>query len=117
MKLARNAGSRMPWFASALLLASLSLLAIGAAFRQAAAGPTKEVEITSAGPKSPVPNDAGPLPPAVEPKFMTVPKGFHVNLFAGEPDIVQPSSIAFDDRGRLWATEFISYPKWKPEGQ
>jgi putative membrane-bound dehydrogenase-like protein len=106
----------MPWFAGAFLLAGLSLLAIVAAFQQAAAGPTKEVEITSAGPKSPVPNDARPLPPDVEPKFMTVPKGFHVNLFAGEPDIVQPSSITFDDRGRLWATEFISYPKWKPEG-
>src|SRR4051812_20910880 len=43
---------------------------------------------------------------------MTVPDGFRVTLFAGEPDVVQPIAITFDDRGRLWVAECLSYPKW-----
>jgi putative membrane-bound dehydrogenase-like protein len=59
-----------------------------------------------------------PLPPREAPKAMTVPKGFKVTLFAGEPDVVQPIAFTFDDRGRLWVVECLSYPKWtdKPEG-
>ena len=36
---------------------------------------------------------------------MTVPPGFQVILFAGEPDVVQPIAMAIDDRGRLWVAE------------
>jgi len=43
-------------------------------------------------------------------KAMTVPEGFSVTLFAGEPDVVQPIAMAFDDRGRLWVAEAYSYP-------
>jgi len=50
------------------------------------------------------------LSPAEAAKAMTVPAGFHVTLFAGEPDIVQPIAQAFDDRGRLWVAEAYSYP-------
>jgi putative membrane-bound dehydrogenase-like protein len=59
-----------------------------------------------------------PLPPREAPKAMTVPKGFNVTLFAGEPDVVQPIAFTFDDRGRLWVVECLSYPRWtdKPEG-
>ena len=32
---------------------------------------------------------------------MTVPHGFQVTLFAGEPDVLQPIAFEFDDRGRL----------------
>ena len=32
---------------------------------------------------------------------MTVPPGFKVTLFAGEPDVVQPIAMAIDDRRRL----------------
>jgi putative membrane-bound dehydrogenase-like protein len=58
------------------------------------------------------------LPPREAPKAMTVPTGFKVTLFAGEPDVVQPIAFTFDDRGRLWVVECLSYPKWtdKPEG-
>jgi len=48
---------------------------------------------------------------------MTVPEGFKVQLFAGEPDIVQPMAFTFDDRGRLWVVECLSYPRWLPPGQ
>ena len=42
---------------------------------------------------------------------MTVPAGFKVTLFAGEPDVVQPIAMAIDDRGRLWVAEAYSYPR------
>ncbi len=42
---------------------------------------------------------------------MTVPPGFKVTLYAGEPDVVQPIAMAIDDRGRLWVAEAYSYPK------
>ncbi len=45
---------------------------------------------------------------------MTVPPGFSVSLFAGEPDIHQPIAFCFDDRGRLWVVEAFVYPKRLP---
>ena len=44
---------------------------------------------------------------------MTVPEGFTVSLFAGEPNVMQPIAFDFDDRGRLWVVECFSYPDWK----
>jgi len=46
---------------------------------------------------------------------MTVPEGFTVELVASEPDIVNPIAMTFDDRGRIWITESIEYPR-KPAG-
>ncbi|HKX60797.1 MAG TPA: PVC-type heme-binding CxxCH protein, partial [Verrucomicrobiae bacterium] len=46
---------------------------------------------------------------------MTVPPGFKVELVAHEPQIVNPIALAFDDRGRIWITESIEYPR-KPAG-
>ena len=51
------------------------------------------------------------------PRHMTVPEGFNVTLFAGEPDVVQPIAFTFDDRGRLWVVECNSYPKWRADGK
>jgi putative heme-binding domain-containing protein len=42
---------------------------------------------------------------------MTVPEGFTVELVASEPDIVNPIAMTFDDRGRIWITESIEYPR------
>src|SRR5262249_49153451 len=42
-------------------------------------------------------------------KLITVPDGFHVSLFAGEPDVQQPIAISLDDRGRLWVAECYTY--------
>ena len=47
---------------------------------------------------------------------MTVPDGFHVELVASEPDIVNPVAMTFDDRGRIWVTESVEYPR-KPAGR
>jgi putative membrane-bound dehydrogenase-like protein len=72
--------------------------------------------ILSVGVAARLPQD-GPIPPADAPGKMTVPPGFKVTLFAGEPDVVQPMAFTFDDRGRLWVVENFSYPKWLPPGQ
>ena len=45
---------------------------------------------------------------------MTVPAGFKVKLFAGEPDVKQPIAFTIDDRGRLWVAEAYSYPLHVP---
>jgi putative membrane-bound dehydrogenase-like protein len=42
---------------------------------------------------------------------MTVPPGFAVDVVAAEPDIVNPIAMTFDDRGRIWATESVEYPR------
>ncbi|HEV2970466.1 MAG TPA: PVC-type heme-binding CxxCH protein [Pirellulales bacterium] len=57
-----------------------------------------------------------PLPPQVAAGHMTVPDGFEVTLFAGEPDVMQPIGFTTDDRGRLWVGECYSYPNWAAEG-
>ncbi len=55
------------------------------------------------------------LSPTEAAEAMTVPEGFKVSLFAGEPDVVQPIAMAFDDRGRLWVAEAYSYPVHVPQ--
>ncbi len=50
------------------------------------------------------------LPPDRAAGVMTVPDGFSVSLFAGEPDVKQPIAFCLDDRGRLWVAEAYSYP-------
>src|SRR5262249_5619809 len=57
------------------------------------------------------------LAPEKAPGAMSVPPGFKVTLFAGEPDVVQPIAFAIDDRGRLWVAEAYSYPVKLPDGQ
>src|SRR5215471_2826887 len=65
---------------------------------------------------SPAPGQNKPFPPKEAPKHMTLPEGFHVSLFAGEPDVAQPIAFTFDDRGRLWVVECYSYPQWRADG-
>ncbi|MDB5297641.1 MAG: hypothetical protein JWO31_3624, partial [Phycisphaerales bacterium] len=55
---------------------------------------------------------AAPVPAAEAAGRMTVPAGFKVQLFAGEPDVVQPIAFTWDDRGRMWVVECLSYPNW-----
>ena len=54
------------------------------------------------------------IPPDKAAAAMTVPEGFKVTLFAGEPDVHQPIGFAIDDRGRLWVAEAYSYPVRQP---
>ena len=56
---------------------------------------------------------AEPVPTTESAAKMKLPPGFAVTLFAGEPDIVQPIAFTFDDRGRMWVVECLSYPQWE----
>jgi putative membrane-bound dehydrogenase-like protein len=42
---------------------------------------------------------------------MKVPPGFQVKLAACEPEIRQPVTMSFDDRGRLWIIQYLQYPE------
>lgn len=52
-----------------------------------------------------------PLSPAEAIARMQVPEGFSVELVAAEPDIVNPVAMTFDERGRIWITESLEYPR------
>jgi putative heme-binding domain-containing protein len=51
------------------------------------------------------------LSPADAIKKMKVPEGFSVELVASEPQIVNPVAMTFDERGRVWITESLEYPR------
>ncbi len=59
---------------------------------------------------------AQPVPAKEAAAKMTAPTGFKTTLFAGEPEIVQPIAFTFDDRGRMWVVECLSYPNWTKDG-
>jgi glucose/arabinose dehydrogenase len=52
-----------------------------------------------------------PYAPAEAVQRMTVPNGFTVELVASEPNLVNPIAMTFDDRGRIWVTESVEYPR------
>ena len=51
-----------------------------------------------------------PLSPEESLKYTQVPVGWKLQLFAAEPQIVNPIGLAWDERGRLWAAETVDYP-------
>ncbi len=50
-------------------------------------------------------------------KSMQLPAGFKAELIAAEPDIVQPIAFSFDERGRIWVLEGMSYPQPREPGK
>ena len=50
-------------------------------------------------------------------KFIQVPAEFKLELFAKEPDIIEPIAFNFDERGRLWIIEAIDYPNVRAQRQ
>ena len=46
-------------------------------------------------------------------KSMKLPDGFKATLFAHEPQVIQPISMNFDERGRLWVCECLTYAESK----
>ena len=50
------------------------------------------------------------LSPEESMKLIQVPVDFEVKLFAAEPDITNPISMAWDEKGRLWIVESVDYP-------
>jgi putative membrane-bound dehydrogenase-like protein len=51
-----------------------------------------------------------PLSPKDSMRYTQVPADFDLQLFVGEPDIVKPIYIAWDERGRAWVVEARDYP-------
>lgn len=51
-----------------------------------------------------------PLTPDASLSYTRVPVGFKLEVFASEPDIINPVCMAWDERGRLWVGETVDYP-------
>ncbi|MDF1744647.1 MAG: c-type cytochrome [Gimesia sp.] len=54
--------------------------------------------------------DADGLPPAETVKKFKLPDGLDISLAVSEPQVAQPLSISFDDRGRMWVLQYLQYP-------
>ncbi|MDF1823377.1 MAG: ThuA domain-containing protein [Verrucomicrobiales bacterium] len=48
--------------------------------------------------------------------YLRTPADFSIELFAADPDIVNPIYLAWDERGRLWVTETVDYPNEVRQG-
>jgi len=55
------------------------------------------------------------LSPQKQQKLFRLPPGFEIQLVAAEPEVQKPMNLAFDARGRLWATQSVEYP-WPATG-
>jgi putative heme-binding domain-containing protein len=55
-----------------------------------------------------------PRSPSQAISAMTLSPGFRVEVVAAEPEIVNPVSMTFDERGRVWITESLEYPRRRP---
>lgn len=51
-----------------------------------------------------------PLSPEDSRKHIQLPEGFDVQLFASEPEIINPICFTWDERGRLWVVQSQDYP-------
>ena len=57
-----------------------------------------------------VPKMQEALSPAESQKLTQVLPDFKVELFAMEPEVINPIAMAWDERGRLWVVESVDYP-------
>ncbi|SDM61065.1 PVC-type heme-binding CxxCH protein [Kriegella aquimaris] len=51
-----------------------------------------------------------PLSPEDSQKHIQLPEGFTAELFAAEPNIINPIAFTWDERGRLWVVQSKDYP-------
>ncbi len=61
-----------------------------------------------------------PLGPEASQRHIQIPPGFSLEVFAAEPDIVNPMAMAWDDKGRLFVIETVDYPNARkdwPDGE
>ncbi len=66
--------------------------------------------LLAAEPKDRLIRETPALTPEAERAALHVPEGFDVQLFAAEPQINKPINLAFDAKGRLWASSTVEYP-------
>lgn len=67
--------------------------------------------------RDPPPKMQLPLSAEDSQKLIQTPAEFRLELFAAEPDIVNPMTMAFDERGRLWVVETVDYPNEVKDGE
>lgn len=60
--------------------------------------------------RDPAPKFQQALSPEESQKLIKVPVDFELELFASEPDIINPIAMAWDEKGRLWVIETEDYP-------
>jgi len=66
----------------------------------------------------PASNDSSPRSPRQEMETFSMPPGFHVELVASEPLVVDPVVIDWDPDGRLWVVEMAGYmPEINPSNE
>ena len=56
------------------------------------------------------PRIQNPLSPEDSQKHIQLPEGFEAELFAAEPNIINPIAFTWDERGRLWVVQSQDYP-------
>ncbi len=66
--------------------------------------------------RKPVPDVRSPLEPAESLQHFQIAAGLKIEVAAAEPEVIDPVSIAFDERGRLWAVEMTDYPNGPSPG-
>ena len=64
---------------------------------------------TGAGPR--------PLTPQESLQSMKLSEDFKVELFLGEPQVMSPVEMAFDENGRVYVAEMLDYPDDPPPGK
>ena len=69
-----------------------------------------EAKIPNYERRDPAPQLQAPLSPAESQQLIQVPPGFELQLFAAEPDIINPICMNWDEKGRLWLVETRDYP-------
>ncbi|PRY89252.1 PVC-type heme-binding CxxCH protein [Mongoliibacter ruber] len=70
----------------------------------------RDAEIPNYEGRDPAPRFQLPLSPEESMKLVQVPVGFELQLFASEPDIVNPMAMCWDEKGRLYVVETEDYP-------
>ncbi len=70
----------------------------------------EETNIPNYEKRDPPPQYQLPLSPEESKKLIQVPAGFEIELFAAEPDVINPIAMNWDEKGRLWLIETVDYP-------
>jgi len=69
-----------------------------------------EAKIPNYEKRNPPPKLQAALSPEQSMSLIQVPAGFTLELFAAEPDIINPIAMNWDEKGRLWVIETVDYP-------
>jgi len=70
----------------------------------------EDAEIPNYEQRDPAPKFQHALSPEQSQKLVQVPVDFELQLFASEPDIINPIAMAWDEKGRLFVIETVDYP-------